>query len=210
MDTQSHHRASPMRSAQRVDFRRTLIRVMSLWNSRQVGLLRRQSVECGIADVTTRLWIEVKSPDEGFTKNGGAVDIKPSSVFQYYSTECESSPLRRGGWFWPASVETTDSRSVHARSDGMSESELHITKREYRRRHRYPTEIFSGHADFGGNSSNSDWLSHWGTEYGGDGHDSQSVSSVSASEHRYSRLTAHQGGRMNHRVVKFESWPSLS
>ncbi len=85
MDTQSHHRASPMRSAQRVDFRRTLIRVMSLWNSRQVGLLRRQSVEYGTADVTTRLWIEVKSPDEGFTKNGGM--LIPGRLLYFSTTQ---------------------------------------------------------------------------------------------------------------------------
>ncbi len=69
-------------------------------------------------------------------------------------------------------------------SMGMSESELHITKREYRRRYGHPKEIFSGHADFDGNSSNSDLLSPWGTKYGGDGHHSQSVYCASVLEHR--------------------------
>ena len=91
----------------------------------------------------------------------------------------------------------------------MSESEPHITKREYRKQYGHPKE-FSGHADFGGNSSNSDWLSPSGTEYGGDGHDSQSVYCASVLEYRYSTLTARQGGRMNRQVVKFESLPSLS
>jgi hypothetical protein len=48
-------------------------------------ILRRQSVECGTADVTTRLWIEVKSPDEGFTKNGGM--LIPGRLLYFSTTQ---------------------------------------------------------------------------------------------------------------------------